>query len=93
MKKSRAICHNPSLGLATKVRACKDEGQEGSSGITSHAPRNVGKCEGKNPHIPKGNPTLGVGILVDYRIFREQLQGSTPNRMRRFLYHWKVLGT
>jgi hypothetical protein len=30
-------CHNPSLGLATKARACKVAGQEGSPGVTSHA--------------------------------------------------------
>jgi len=27
------MCHNPSLGLVTKVRACKVVGQEGSSGV------------------------------------------------------------
>jgi hypothetical protein len=47
------LCHNPNLGFATKARACKGAGQEGSLGITSHAPRNVGKCEGMNPHTPK----------------------------------------
>ncbi len=47
------ICHNLSLGLATKARVCKGVGQEGSSGVTSHAPDNVGECGGMNPHIPK----------------------------------------
>jgi hypothetical protein len=45
--------HNLSLGLATKARACKVAGQEGSPGVTSHAPGSVGECEGMNPHIPK----------------------------------------
>jgi hypothetical protein len=45
--------HNPSLGLATKARACKVAGQEGSPGVTSHAPESVGKCEGMNPRTPK----------------------------------------
>jgi hypothetical protein len=36
-------CPNPSLGLATKARACKVVGQEGSLGVTSHAPGNVGE--------------------------------------------------
>jgi len=31
-------------------------GQGGSSGVTSHAPRSVGKCEGMNLHTPKGTP-------------------------------------
>jgi hypothetical protein len=27
------LCHNPSLGPATKAKACKVAGQEGSSGL------------------------------------------------------------
>jgi hypothetical protein len=50
---SKAKCHNPSLGLATKAKACKGEGQEGSMGVTSHVPKNVGECEGMNLHTPK----------------------------------------
>jgi len=70
--KERSCC-NLSLGLVTKVRACKVAGQEGSPGVTLHAPGSVGKCEGMNPHIPKGAFTLGVEVLVDSRIFRERL--------------------
>jgi hypothetical protein len=47
----QAKCHNPSLGLTTKARACKGASQEGSPGNTFHAPKSVGKCEGMNPHI------------------------------------------
>jgi hypothetical protein len=32
-----------------------------------------GKCEGMNPHTLKGAPTLGVGVSMDSRIFRERL--------------------
>ncbi len=46
-------CHNPSLRLMTKARACKGVNQEGSLGVTSHAPGSVGKCEGMNPHTLK----------------------------------------
>ncbi len=46
-------CRNPSLGLSTKAKACKDAGQEGSPRVTFHAPKNVGQCEGMNPYIPK----------------------------------------
>ncbi len=46
-------CCNPSLGLVTKVKACKGEGQEGSLGVTSHAPKSVGECEGMNLHMSK----------------------------------------
>ncbi len=46
-------CHNPNLGLVTKVRACKGASQEGSPGVTFHVIGSVGKCEGMNLHIPK----------------------------------------
>ncbi len=38
-------CHNPSLGLATKAKTYKGEGQKGNPGVTSHALGSVGKCE------------------------------------------------
>jgi hypothetical protein len=44
-----------------------------------------------NPHTPKGTPTLGVGVPVDFRIFRKWLQGSKLIGLRRSLYHWKKL--
>jgi hypothetical protein len=43
-------CRNLSLGLATKARACKGEGQEGNLGVTSHAPGSVGECENEHSH-------------------------------------------
>jgi hypothetical protein len=67
------FCHNPRFGLTTKARAYKDVGQKGSLGVTSHAPRSLGKCEGMNPHAPKWAPTLGIGISVDSWIFKERL--------------------
>jgi hypothetical protein len=48
---------------------------------------------GMNPHIPKGVSTLGVGVLVDSQMFREQLQGSKPNGLKSSLYHWKAIKT
>jgi hypothetical protein len=56
--------HNPNLGLATKARACKVVGQEKKPGSER-------KYEGMNPHTPKGAPTLGAGVLVDSRMFKE----------------------
>jgi hypothetical protein len=38
-------CRNPSLGLATKARACKVAGQEGSMGFTSCFPKSAKECE------------------------------------------------
>jgi hypothetical protein len=84
---------NLNLELATKARACKSAGQEGSPGVTFHAPRSVKECEGMNPHTFKGTPTLGVGLPMDSQIFRERLQRSKHIRLRRSLYHWKALKT
>ncbi len=47
------FCRSPNLGLAIKTRTCKGVNQEGSPGVTSHAPGSVGKCEGMNPYTPK----------------------------------------
>jgi hypothetical protein len=58
-------CRKPSLGLVTKVKACKDAGQEWNPGVTFHALGSLGKCEGMNPHTAKWTPTLGVGVLMD----------------------------
>ncbi len=63
-----SFCRNLSLGHATKGRACEVAGQERKLGSER-------KCEGMNPHTPKGAFTLGVGVPVDSRMFREQLQG------------------
>ncbi len=64
-------CRNPSLGLTTKARSYKVAGQEGNPGVTLHAPGSVGRCEGMNPHTFKGDSTLGVGVLMDFQIFKE----------------------
>jgi len=37
----------------TKARACKVASQEGSLGVTSHAPGSAKGCEGMNLHTPK----------------------------------------
>jgi hypothetical protein len=63
--KSKKRCPNPNLGLMTKARACEGAGQEWTPGVTFHAPRNVGECEGMNLHTPKWAPTLGVGLPMD----------------------------
>jgi hypothetical protein len=68
-------CHNPNLGLVTKVKGLQGCEPKGSLGITLHAPGSVRKCEGMNPHTPKVIPTLGDGVLVDSRILRGRLQG------------------
>ncbi len=46
-----------------------------------------------NPHTLKWAPILGVGVLMDSRIFKEQFQGSKHIGWKISLYHWKVLET
>jgi len=76
---------NPSLGLTTKAKACEGACQIWSLGVTFHAPKSARECEGMNPHTPKWIPNLGIGVLVDFRIFIEQLQGSKPIGLKKFL--------
>jgi hypothetical protein len=90
---TKGKCHNPSLGFATKVRACKGTSQEGSLGATFHAPKIASECEGMNHHTPKWAPTLGVGIPMDSQMFKERLQGSKPIGLKSYLYHWKDIET
>jgi hypothetical protein len=47
------MCRNLNRGFMTKTKVYKGASQEGSPGITFHAPRNVGECDGMNPHTPK----------------------------------------
>jgi hypothetical protein len=77
----------------TKAKACKGVGQKGSLRVVFHALENVWECEGMNPHTPKWAPTLGVGVVMDFKIFKERLQGSKLIGLKSFLYHWKALGT
>jgi len=76
-------CYNPSLGVTTKVRACKGAGQEWNPRVTFHVIGSVGKCEGMNPHTPKWAPTLGIGVPMDFRIFKRKLQGLKFIRLKR----------
>ncbi len=90
---SKTNCCNPSFGIATNAKRLQGCGPRRSPGVTSHSPESVGKCEGVNPHIPKATPTLGDGVLVDSRNFRERFEGSKLNVLWRFLYHWNYFRT
>jgi hypothetical protein len=80
----KPICCNLSLGLVIKARACKVASQKGSSRVIFHALGNAKKCEKMNPHIPKWTPILGIKVPMDSKIFREQLKGSKPIRLKNF---------
>jgi len=91
--KNFPLCCNPSFGLATKARACKVMGQEGSLGVTSHAPKSAKECEGMNLHTPNWTFILGVGVPMDSRIFRGQMQGLKPIELKSYLYLRKAIET
>jgi hypothetical protein len=86
-------CCNPRLRLATKAKACKVVGQEGSLGVTSHALGSAKECEGMNLHTTKWTPILGVGVPMDSQIFKGRLQGPKPIKLKSSLYHWKTIET
>jgi len=88
-----SVCRNPNFGLVTKAKGLQGCGPRGSPGVTSHTPGSVGKCEGVNPHTHKATPTLGDGVPVESRNFREQFEGPKLNGLWRSLHHWKALGT
>jgi hypothetical protein len=85
--------YNPSIGLTTKARVCKVVGQEGSLGVTSSAPKSAKECEGMNSHTPKWTPILGIGVPMDFRIFKGKLKGSKPIELKHSLYYWKAIET
>jgi len=91
MKMGVKTCCNLSLGLTTKVRACKGVGQEWNLGVIFHVLGSVGVSKEMNSHTPKWVPTLGIEVLMDSRIFRKWLQKSKFIWLKSSLYHWKVL--
>jgi hypothetical protein len=86
------FCHNPSLGLMTKARACKVAGQEESSGITPHAPGNVGKCEGMNPHTSKRSFHFGSWSLGGLPNIHRVIAGVKTQWIKEFLKSLIALG-
>jgi hypothetical protein len=44
-------------------------------GVTFHAPKNVRKCEGMNPHTPNWVPILEIEVPMDSQIFNGRLKG------------------
>jgi hypothetical protein len=72
---------NPNL--MTKARICKRLGQD-------RDPK-VWESVRMNSHTHKWIPMLWVEVLMDFRIFRERLQGSKPLALKSFLYHWKAI--
>jgi hypothetical protein len=73
----RQRCGKVQTGSATKSHIC--------------IPKNVGECEGMNPHTRKWTPILGVGVHMDSRIFKKYFEVSKFIGFNNSLYHWKSL--
>jgi hypothetical protein len=70
------ICHNFSLGFATKARACKCASQEGSPRVTFHVPGSAKKCEKINPHTPKWTPILKIRVRNGFPNLERAIAGG-----------------
>jgi hypothetical protein len=46
-----------------------------------------------NPHTPKWATTLGVGVPMDFQIFKEQFQGSKFIGLKSFFIPFEIFGT
>jgi hypothetical protein len=64
------ICRNLNLGLATKTKACKGVGQEGSSGVWESVRTNI--------HTPKWTPILRVGVPWTSESLKNDFKGQNP---------------
>jgi hypothetical protein len=89
MMKQYKRCHDFNLRFVTKSKAWKGVGRKCNLGVTFAF---IGVW-GMNPHIPKWTPILGVGIPMEFRIFKEVSQGSKFIGLKNYLYHLKALET
>jgi hypothetical protein len=84
-------CRNPSLGFATKARHGKVAGQEGDSGVTSHAPGGAKSVREWTLTLPSELPCWELESRKGSRIIRAWLQGSKLLASKSSLYHWKAI--
>jgi hypothetical protein len=71
-------CRNPSLGLTTNARAYKVMGQEGSPGVTSHAPGSAKKCEGMSFTLPNEFPFWELESQWTPEFSKDDYKGQNP---------------
>jgi hypothetical protein len=77
-------CRNPSFGLVTKAKGVARVRAKRKSGVTSHTPGSVRKCEGVNPHTPKWTPMLGVGVPEGLPNLQSAIAGVKTPRFEKF---------
>jgi hypothetical protein len=92
LPRTNAFCHDFNIGLQPKQGFRKVRAESVTQDSHSHSQ----KCRRmwrNSPHTPKWVPTLGVGVLMDFQIFREQFQGSKLIGFKSSLYHCKAFET
>jgi hypothetical protein len=60
-------CHNPSLGLVTKARACEGAGQVWIPGVTFHAPESARKYEPSHSQVSSHFGSWSLGGLPNFQ--------------------------
>ncbi len=75
------------------IASCEPDREHGVSAMNSTRQKQGVVPHDLNPHTPKWALTLGVGVPMEFQIFREQLQRSKPIGLKKKLYHWKAFET
>jgi hypothetical protein len=81
-------CRNPSLKLASKARACKVAGQEGSPGVTSHAPGSA-RVWGNEPSHPQMNSHFGSWSPNGFSNLQRAIAGIKTHWFEEFFISMK----
>jgi len=68
-------------------------GQEGSPGVMPHALGSARKCEGIDPHTPKGTPLWELESQWTLKCSKSDCKGQKLNGLKSYLYHWKAIET
>jgi hypothetical protein len=75
------------LGSRPRQKGLQGCGPRGSPGVTPETPGSVEECEGVSHHTPKAPLTLGDGVPVDSRNFRDRFERSKLDGLWSSLYH------
>jgi hypothetical protein len=85
------VCRNPNLGLAPKAKRLQGCGPRGSSGVTSHIPGSVRKCEGVNPHLLRQLPLWEMESRWTFEISESNFKGQNWMACGILYIIWKFL--
>jgi hypothetical protein len=84
-------CRNLSFGLVNKARGFQGCGPRGKLRSHISCSWECQRVRRNEPSHSQVNSMLGIGVPMDSRIFKAQLQGSNPIGSKSYLYHWKSI--